>query len=130
MRSVCTSRDLTGGGVEIKPPPVLLPAGCRLAQTPAGARVNPRLTGTPDFPPPTGGGVKHPPRLSRLLLVVEKNGKSVRKLVENDNETISVNFSLMSKLWPPGSTNGKIFKFFFAIVKHRLRKPPLSRELL
>ena len=70
---------------------------------------NPRPTGTPDFPPPTGGGgFEH---LSRLLLVVEKNGNNVRKLVKNDYETISVNFSLKSKLWPPGSKwpNCRIF---------------------
>ena len=70
-----------------------------------------------------------PPRLSQLLLVVKKNGKSFRKLVKDDYETISVNLSLMSKLWPPGPNNGKIFEFF-AIVKHRFGKPPLSRELL
>ena len=69
--------------------------------------INPRPTGTPDFPPPQrrGGGVEHP-RLSRLLLVVEKNEKNVRKLVKNDYETISVNFSLMSKF-----KNGQIFEF-------------------
>ena len=45
------------------------------------------------------GGLVKTTRLSRLLLVVEKkNGKSVRKLVKNDDETISVNFSLRSKL--------------------------------
>ena len=31
--------------------------------------------------------------------------KSVRKLVKNDYETISVKFSLRSKLWPPGAKN-------------------------
>ena len=36
---------------------------------------------------------EHPPRLSRLLLVVEKNGKAFESSVKNDNETISVNFS-------------------------------------
>ena len=40
------------------------------------------------------GWCSNTPRLSRLLLVVEKNGKNVRKLVNNDYETISVNFSL------------------------------------
>ena len=46
-----------------------------------------------------GGGGLNTPRLSRLLLVEEKNRKSVRKLVKNDYETISVKFSLSSKLW-------------------------------
>ena len=34
-----------------------------------------------------GGGGEHP-RLFRLLLVVEKNGKNVRKIVKNDYKTI------------------------------------------
>ena len=38
--------------------------------------INQRPTGTLDFPPPTEGLFEHP-RLSWLLLVVEKNGKSV-----------------------------------------------------
>ena len=50
----------------------------------------------------TRGVFEHLLRLSRLLLVIEKNGKSVRKLAKNDYETISINFSLMSKLWTPG----------------------------
>ena len=53
-----------------------------------------------------------PPPLSRLLLVVEKNEKkNIRKLVKNNYETISVNFSLRSKLWPPAPKNGHIFEF-------------------
>ena len=44
---------------------------------PNGTRVNPRPTGTPDFPSPTRG--RSNPRLSRLLLVVEKNGKKRSK---------------------------------------------------
>ena len=75
------------------------------------------------------GGVFNYPRLSRLLLVIEKNGKSVRKLVKNDYETVSVNFSLQSKLRPPEPKNCQIFEFF-AIVKHHFGKPPLSQELL
>ena len=75
----------------------------------------------------TYGGVKK--RLARLLLVVEKNGKNVRKLVKNDNETISVKFSLNSKLWPSAAKNVQSFEFF-AVVEHRFGKPPLSRELL
>ena len=46
--------------------------------------------------------------LSRLLLVIEKNGKSVRKLIKNGYETISVKFSLRSKLWLPGVKNPHI----------------------
>ena len=58
------------------------------------------------------GGIRTPlPRLSRLLLVVEKNGKGVRKLVKNDFETILVNFSLRSKLWPPGPKMAKFSSF-------------------
>ena len=42
----------------------------------SGQTVNPRRTGTPDFPSPTRGVFEHPPpRLSPLLLVVEKNRK-------------------------------------------------------
>ena len=60
-------------------------------------RLNPRPTGTQDFPPPTGGGgggwgvwtPPPPPRLYRLLLVVDKkdkkpfesSSKSIRKLL-------------------------------------------------
>ena len=43
--------------------------------------LNPRPTGTPDFPPPTGGGrglFEQPPS-TRLLLVVEKNGRKHSK---------------------------------------------------
>ena len=58
-----------------------------------------------------GGGVFEHPRLSPLLSVAEKNEKSVRKLVKNDYETISVNFSLRSKLWPSGQKMTK-FSFF------------------
>ena len=56
-------------------------------------RINPRPTGTPDFPQPTGGGgcsniislvYHYITSLSRLLSVVEENGKNVRKLVKND----------------------------------------------
>ena len=45
------------------------------------ARVNPRPTGTPDFSSPIwgGGGCLNTPCLSRLLLVVEKNGKKRSK---------------------------------------------------
>ena len=102
---------------------------CR-AQAVPNHTLNPRSTGTPDFPSPTGGGGgRTPPRLSRLLLVVEKNGKIVRKFVKNNNENISVNFSVRSKVWPPGPKNGQIFESF-AIVKHPFGKPPLSQELL
>ena len=93
-------------------------------------RANPRPTGTPDFPSPTGGGggFEHP-RLSRLLLVVEKNGKSVRKLVKNDYETISVNFFASQNCGPQGQQMTK-FSSFFAFVKHRFGKALLSRERL
>ena len=66
-----------------------------------------------------------PPSISAPIGRREKR-KNVRKLVKNDYETISVNFSFKSKLW---QKNGKIFEFF-AIVKHRFGKPPLSWELL
>ena len=58
--------------------------------------INPRPTGLQIFHHLLGERVfEHPsPRLSRLLLVVEKNEKSVRKLVKNEYETISVNFPL------------------------------------
>ena len=64
-----------------------------------------------------GGGGSNTPRLSRLLLVVEKNGKSVRKLVKNDNETILVNVSQRSKLIRSFShfCLSKIILFFLVI---------------
>ena len=50
--------------------------------------------------------------LSRLLLVIKKNRKkNVRKLVKNDHETISFNFSLRSKLWPQGPKMAKFSSF-------------------
>ena len=50
-----------------------------------------------------GGGVvfEHPLYLGSYWSQ-RKTEKSVRKLVKNDYETNSVNFSLKSKLWPPG----------------------------
>ena len=38
-------------------------------------RLNPRPDGPLDFPPPDGGGVFEHPCLSRLLRIVEQNGK-------------------------------------------------------
>ena len=55
--------------------------------------------------------------------------ENVPKLVKNDYETISVKFSFMSKVWSPGTKNAQNVAFF-AIIVHRLGKPPLSRELL
>ena len=44
---------------------------------------NPRPAGPLDFPRPAGGGVfEHPPRLSRLLRIVEQNGKRRSKARE------------------------------------------------
>ena len=104
-----------------------------LSGDPPHGSINPRPTGTPNFPPPTGGGgggvSEHPLHLSRLLLVVEKNGKSVRKLVKNDYETISVKFSLRSKLWPLGTKKAQNFEFL-RLSNNVSEKPPLSRELL
>ena len=55
-------------------------SGRGLNASPGQARVNLRPTGTTNFPPPTGvGGVWTPLRLSRILLVVEKNGKKLSK---------------------------------------------------
>ena len=75
--------------------------------------LNPRPTGTPDFPSPTGGGGSNtPPSISAPFGSREKRKKNVRKLVNNDFETISVNFSLKSKLWPPGQnmSNFRVFR--------------------
>ena len=59
--------------------------------------MNRRPTGTPDFPPSTGG-VWTSPRLTRLLLVVRrKTKKGVRKLVKKWSQTISVKFLLRGK---------------------------------
>ena len=63
------------------------------------------------------------------VLVIEINGKKRSKARQNYNETISIIFSLKSKLWPPGPKNDQIFEFF-EIVKYRFRKPPLCRKLL
>ena len=75
-----------------------------------------------------GGWTVNIPRLSRLLLVAEKNGKSIWKLVKNDYETISAKFLLRSKLWTSGAKNSQNFEFCFASVEQHFGKPPLSRE--
>ena len=77
-------------------------------------RVNPRPTGTPDFPPPTvgGGWFEHPPSISAPIGRREKRGKGVRKLVKNDNENIIVNFSLRSILRSPGPKKWPNFRVF------------------
>ena len=48
-----------------------------------------------------GGGVVENPLLTRHIDFVARNRKCIRKLVRNDNESISVNFSLRSILRPP-----------------------------
>ena len=77
-----------------------------------------------------GGGFEHPPSISApIWSYLEKNEKkNVRKLVKNDYETISVNFSSGQNCGPLGQKwpNFRVF----AIVKHRFGKPPLSRETL
>ena len=46
-------------------------------------QINPRPDGPLDFPPPDGGGgVFEHPRLSRLLRIVEQNGKRRSKARE------------------------------------------------
>ena len=102
------SRSL-GGGAVTRPP-----AGSKLAQTPAGARVNPRPDGPLDFPPPAGGGgCFNTPRLSRLLRIVEQNGKRHSKLAKNHFEIISVIFWLRSKLRSPEVKIPKFSKTVF-----------------
>ena len=93
-------------------------------------RIHPHPTGTPDFPPPTeGGGDEHPPVYLGSYWSLRKTEKMFEGSSKNDYETISVNFWLRSKLWPPGPKHDEIFEFF-AIVEHRFGKPPLSLELL
>ena len=77
---------------------------------------NPRPAGPLDFPPPAGGGgafERPPPPWSRLLVAVEKNKGSIRKLAKNHFEIISVIFGLRSKLRSPGVKIPKFSKTVF-----------------
>ena len=69
------------------------------------------------------------PRLSRLLLVVEKNGKRRSKARQKRLRNHFSQFFAKVKIVASRAKNRQIFEFF-AIVKHRFGKPPLSRELL
>ena len=68
---------------------------------------NPRPTGTPDFPPPTGGrGVRTPASISAPIgrrVKRKKRSKTRQKLLRN----LAVNFSLSSKLWSQGQKMSK-----------------------
>ena len=56
------------------------------------SRIYPLLTGTPDFPPPTGGwGVNNPSSVSAVGRRETKK-RNVRKLIKNDYEITSVFF--------------------------------------
>ena len=60
-----------------------------------------------------GGGGEHP-RLTRIILVVEKNGKKRSKAREKWLRYYLSIFSLRSKLWPPGSKYCQFFSFFLS----------------
>ena len=77
---------------------------------------NPRPTGTPDFPLPTGGGggVEHP-RLSRLLLVVEKNGKKRSKARQKGLRNYFSQFFAKVKIMAPRAKKWQNFRVFLRL---------------
>ena len=92
---------------------------------------NPRLTGLQIYHHLQGGGrgCSNTPRLSRLLLIVEKNEKQCSKAHQKWSRNYFSKFFAKVKIVAPMAKNGEIFEFF-AIVKDRFGKPPVSLELL
>ena len=76
-----------------------------------------------------GGVFEHPPSISAPIGRWEKRkkrSKARQKMITNIFQSI---FRLIQNCGPQaGPKSGQIFEFF-AIVKHRFGKPPLSQEL-
>ena len=86
---------------------------------------NPRPAGPLDFPPPAGGGgvFEHPPpRLSRLLRIVEQNGKWRSKAREKSFRNHFGHFLAQVKIEVTRGQNSKIFQNGFWTIKSLLLK--------
>ena len=77
--------------------------------------LNPRRAGAPKRPWSAGGWgrLDAPPHLTRPLGVVARTRKSIRKLVKNNFETTSVNFSLRLILMSPEVIKGQMTQRVF-----------------
>ena len=84
--------------------------------------VNPRPAGPLDFPRPAGGGVWTPPRLSRLLRIVEQNGKRRSKAREKSFRNHFGHFLSQVKIEVARGQNSKIFQNDFWTIKSLILK--------
>ena len=86
--------------------------------------INPRPAGPLDFPPPAGGGggVWTPPRLSRLLRIVEQNGKRRSKAREKSFRNHFGHFLAQVKIEVTRGQNSKIFQNGFWTIKSLILK--------
>ena len=107
----CYPRTTWGGGRSNAPP---------LSR----ARVNPRPAGPLDFPRPAGGGgcLNTPPRLSRLLSIVEQNGKRRSKAREKSFRNHFGHFLAQVKIDVTRGQNSKIFQNGFWTIKSLILK--------
>ena len=80
---------------------------------------NPRPAGPMDFPPPDGGGggCLNTPRLSRLLRIVEQNGKRRSKPREKSFRNHIGHFLARVKIEVTRGQNSKIFQNGFWTIK-------------
>ena len=84
--------------------------------------VNPRPAGPLDFPPPAGGFEHPPPRLSRLLRIVEQNGKRRSKAREKSFRNHFGHFLAQVKIEVTKGQNSKIFQNGFWTMKSLILK--------
>ena len=84
--------------------------------------LNPRPAGPLDFPRPAGGGVWTPPRLSRLLRIVEQNGKRRSKAREKSFRNHFGHFLAQVKIDVTRGQNSKIFQNGFSTIKSLIVK--------
>ena len=88
------------------------------------APLNPRPDGPLDFPPPAGGVFEHPPppRLSRLLRIVEQHGKRRSKAREKSFRNLFGHFLAQVKIEVTRGQNSKIFQNGFWSIKSLILK--------
>ena len=91
---------------------------------PSRAKVNPRPAGPLDFPRPAGGGgcLNTPPRLSRLLRIVEQNGKRRSKAREKSFRNHFGHFLAQVKIDVTRGQKSKIFQNGFWTIKSLILK--------
>ena len=90
---------------------------------------NPRRAGARRHLRSAGGGRLDAPLLTRLLRIVEENGKKRSKARQKPLRNYFSHFFLLrSKLRPPGAKKAKIFRNFRK-SEHCFGKPQLPRDL-